>query len=182
MIGQVNTSGRALSSGGLILIGMNPNATRPQMQGYGIPKDNKGLLPWSHVSERMAKAMHYWVSTVSPDGRPHATPVDGLWLDGELYFGGDPRTRRNRNLAANPACCIHLESGKDVVILHGVALELREIDRPTAVRLSEESKQKYGYGLTPEQYQKTAGMYAFRPRMVLAWSNFPKDATRWRLG
>ncbi len=36
-----------------------PTADRPHMPGYGIPKDEKGLLPWSHVTERMGKSMHY---------------------------------------------------------------------------------------------------------------------------
>ena len=104
-------------------------ASRPYSPGaeYGMPKSKRGLLPWQHVSERMAAARYYWISTVDPDGRPHATPVDGLWLDDLLYFGGSPTTRRNRNLALNPATCVHLESGIDVVILHGDAHPLRAL-------------------------------------------------------
>src|SRR5262245_42608671 len=94
-----------------------PTASRPYMPGYGLPKSKTDLLPWSHVSTRMAEAQHYWLCTVDPDGRPHATPVDGLWLDDRLYFGGNPQTRRNRNLAGNPAVCIHLEGAMEVVIL-----------------------------------------------------------------
>ena len=78
-----------------------PVTSRPQIPAeYGIPKNNKGLLPWSHVTDRMAKAVHYWVCTVDPNNHPHVTPLDGLWLDDNLYFGGSPQTRRNRNLAA----------------------------------------------------------------------------------
>ncbi|QQS45518.1 MAG: pyridoxamine 5'-phosphate oxidase family protein [Acidobacteriota bacterium] len=158
-----------------------PIADRPEISGYGIPKGKKGLLPWSHVSDRLEKALHYWVCTVGPQGEPHATPVDGLWIDGELYFGGSPTTRRNRNLSKNPAVCVHLESGSDVVILQGEAHELKNPERSLTTMLSEESKKKYGYGPAPEDYEKLAGVYIFRPRKVLAWSNFPKDATRWRL-
>jgi nitroimidazol reductase NimA-like FMN-containing flavoprotein (pyridoxamine 5'-phosphate oxidase superfamily) len=157
-----------------------PTASRPYIPGYGIPKDKKGLLPWSHVIERVANAQHYWICTVAPDGRPHATPVDGLWLDDRLYFGGSPQTRRNRNLAANPAVCVHLESGMDVVILQGYAHELRAPDRSLTVRLAEASQKKYGYGMKPEQYEKADGIYVFRPRVVFAWKQFPRDATRWR--
>src|SRR6266545_3477969 len=91
---------------------IGPTARRPHSPGraYGIPKNKKELLPWSHVSDRMAQARAYWICTVSPEGRPHATPVDGLWLDDRLYFGGSPETRRHRNLAANPAVSIHLDS------------------------------------------------------------------------
>ena len=159
---------------------VGPTTSRPHIPGYGIPKDKKGLLPWSHVTERMAQAQHYWVCTVSPDGRPQATPVDGLWLEDQLYFGGSPQTRRSRNLAANPAVCVHLESGTDVVILHGDAHELRAPDQSLTARLAEASVKKYGYSPKPEDFG-AGGTYVVRPRVVLAWKQFPKDATRWHL-
>jgi nitroimidazol reductase NimA-like FMN-containing flavoprotein (pyridoxamine 5'-phosphate oxidase superfamily) len=130
------------------------------------------------VVERLTRAVHYWIGTVSPDGRPHATPVDGLWLNDRLYFGGSPQTRRQRNLAANPAVCVHLESATDVVILHGEAHAERP-DGTLAKRLAEASAQKYGYAPKPEDYEKS-GVHVFRPRVVFAWTHLPKDATRWR--
>ncbi|HJS29582.1 MAG TPA: pyridoxamine 5'-phosphate oxidase family protein [Anaerolineales bacterium] len=165
--------------------GPEPAAGRPFTPGedYGIPRSEKGLLPWAHVSERMAAARYYWISTVSPDARPHATPVDGVWLDDQLYFGGSPEARRNRNLAANPAVCVHLENGIDVVILHGEAHRLNATEHALAVRLSEASFEKYGYGPAPEDYEADLdGSFVFRPRLVFAWKEFPKDVTRWRIG
>jgi hypothetical protein len=157
-----------------------PRASRPQIPAdYGVPMDTQGLLPWSHVTEHMALAMHYWVCTVSPAGRPHATPVDGLWLDDRLYFGGSPQTRRNRNLAANPAVCVHVERGADVIVLQGAA-QLHTPDRAIATRLAQASTQKYGYAPQPEEYQ-AGGVHVFRPQIVLAWTQFPKDATRWHI-
>lgn len=160
-----------------------PEARRPQSPGpaYGVPKAEKGLLPWTHVAERMVQAHVYWVCTVDGRGRPHATPVDGLWLDDRLYFGGSPDTRRQRNLAANPAVCIHLESGTDVLILRGEARPLTPPGRDLARRLSAASAQKYGYGPKPEDYETGSGTYVFRPRTVFAWQAFPKDVTRWTL-
>ena len=156
-----------------------PIASRPQMPlEYGIPKHTKGLLPWSHVTERMTKAMHYWICTVDPNNHPHVTPVDGLWLDDKLYFGGSPRTKRNRNLAANPAVSVHLDSSSDVVIMHGSAY-LHTPDRALAVRLSKVSREKYGYAPRPEDYE-ASGMHVFRPRVVFGWKQFPKDVTRWQ--
>src|ERR1051325_7993693 len=94
-----------------------PAASRLRLpREYGVSTAAKGLLPWSHVVERMAKAMHYWICTVDPKGRPHATPVDGLWIDDTLYFGGSRETLRHRNLCANAEVCVHLESAMDVVI------------------------------------------------------------------
>jgi nitroimidazol reductase NimA-like FMN-containing flavoprotein (pyridoxamine 5'-phosphate oxidase superfamily) len=127
----------------------------------------------------MEKAQHYWISTTGPDGRPHATPVDGLWIEDRLYFGGSPGTRRNRNLAANPAVVVHLESATDVVILHGDARELRTPDRKLVERLVNDSAKKYGYAPKPEDFA-TGGTYVVHPRVVFAWKQFPKDATRWQ--
>jgi nitroimidazol reductase NimA-like FMN-containing flavoprotein (pyridoxamine 5'-phosphate oxidase superfamily) len=159
---------------------MIPSASRPQLPPeYGVSRSTKGLLPWSHVTERMTQATHYWVCTVGPGDRPHATPVDGIWLDDRLYFGGSPQTRRQRNLVANPAVCVHLESGTDVVILHGDAHAQRP-DRLLAKRLAEASAKKYGYAPKPEEYEKS-GVHAFRPRVVFAWTQLPKDATRWQI-
>jgi hypothetical protein len=153
-----------------------PKAGRPQIPAeYGLPKHNKGLLPWSHVTERMAEAKVYWITTVDPHGRPHATPVDGLWLDDRLYFGGSQETRRNRNLAH----CVHLESGSDVVILHGAVRELGAADHELAQRMADAANEKYGYGAKAENYT-VGGTFAFTPHKVIAWQTLFKDATRWQ--
>ena len=70
----------------------------------------------------MSGPRNYWVATVRPDGRLHAVPVWGVWLNGTFHFGGGRRTRKARNLAVNP----RLESGDDVVILDGVAEEITD--------------------------------------------------------
>jgi len=158
----------------------NPTVSRPKIPAeYGIPKNDKGLLPWSHVTDRMTQAMHYWICTVGTDGRPHVTPVDGLWFDDKLYFSGSAQTRRNRNLAANPAVSIHLDSSDDVVVLHGDA-HLHTPDHALALELTKGSAEKYGYGPSPEDYEKM-GIYIFHPRVVFAWKQFPNDVTRWEL-
>ena len=154
--------------------------SRPKIPAeYGIPKNNKGLLPWSHITERMTRAMHYWVCTVDPKCHPHVTPVDGLWLDDKLYFGGSPQTLRNRNLDKNTAVSVHLDSSEDVIILQGEA-HLQNPDHILAVQLSKASGEKYGYAPRPEDYE-TSGVHVFRPQVVFAWKQFPKDVTRWQL-
>jgi len=156
-----------------------PIASRPQIPAeYGIPKNDKGLLPWSHVIDRMTQALHYWICTVDPPGRPHVTPVDGIWLEDKLYFGGSPKTKRNRNLAGNPAVSVHLDSSDDVVILHG-KVSLQTPDHNLVVQLSKASAAKYGYGPNPEDYE-SSGIQIFRPLTAFAWKQFPKDVTRWQ--
>ena len=101
--------------------------SRPSMpDGYGVPDTDEGLLDWSWAVERLESALNYWFATTRPDGRPHAMPAWAVWLDGGLYFEGSPLTRRARNLAANPAVVVHLESGDEVVILEGEARRGRQ--------------------------------------------------------
>ena len=69
-----------------------------------------------------------YLITVRTDGRPHATGVGVRWYDGDLYFLSSPRSRKSRNLAANPACTIamRLPNGPDVV-LQGDAAPIDEV-------------------------------------------------------
>jgi hypothetical protein len=147
---------------------------------YGISASTKGLLPWSHVDERMSEAMRYWVSSVDGEGRPHSMPVDGMWIDGRLYFGGSPTTKRHRNLGANPAACVHLEDAMNLVVLHGEARELRgRVSPELSKRIIEQSKEKYGFA-PPVDDLGAGGVFEFEPRLVFAWKDFAKDATRVR--
>jgi hypothetical protein len=158
-----------------------PKPTRPHVPEYGIPDTEKGMLPWSHVSERMEKSLNYWICTVSPAGEPHATPVWGMWLDDTLYFDGSPQTRRGRNMATNPNVAIHLESGDDVVIFRGEVEQINGRDREFSTRLAAAYAAKYqhkGYAPAPDTWD-SGGLYVVRPRVVFAWTNFPQDTTRW---
>jgi hypothetical protein len=160
---------------------IEPKPSRPYIPEYGIPESEEGMLPWSHVCERMEKARNYWIGTTSPKGQPHATPVWGVWLDQTLYFDGSPQTRRGRNLAANPKVAVHLESGDEVVILKGEAHQIQKPDRTLTTRLAEAYAAKYatlGYEPTPDTWDN-GGLYVVRLRLAFAWTSFPKDATRW---
>jgi Pyridoxamine 5'-phosphate oxidase len=39
---------------------------------------------WAQGRRDLEEAELYWLSTVRPDGRPHVTPLLGIWLDGAL--------------------------------------------------------------------------------------------------
>lgn len=161
-----------------------PNASRPVFpKGYGIPKDKKGILPWAFVDERMTKARNYWVSSTRPDGRPHTRPVDGVWVQGALCFGGADETQWNRNLHANPAMAVHLGSETEVVILEGAAQRVTDAKDSIVAPMLAASKEKY-----PEYYggggpPPFRPFWILRPRVVFAWtlSQFPASASRWTL-
>jgi general stress protein 26 len=147
-----------------------PQLGRPDVDTYGIPESEEGLLPWRHVSQRMWQAHNYWVGTTRPDGRPHAVPVWGVWLEERFYFGGGPSTRKARNLAENPAIVVHLENGDDVVILEGVAEEIE--DPEVLARVDDAYEAKY-------QIRHGPPIWMVRPLVVFAWDDFPGSTTRW---
>ncbi len=150
---------------------------------YGISPTATGLLPWSHVTQRLAAARNYWIATTRPDGRPHVAPVWGAWLDDALYFGTERASVKARNLATNPALALHLESGDDVVILECVAAILPD---PLAIPgLDAAFRAKYGMGAADAGTDAPGAeplWYAASPHIAFAWleSDFVTTATRWR--
>jgi len=95
--------------------------TRPDMPvSYGVSRDESSLGEdaWIQVGEMLSGARNYWLGTTRPDGRPHAMPVWGVWLDDMFWFATDRRSRKGRNLARKPALVVHLESGDNVCLLY----------------------------------------------------------------
>ena len=166
-----------------------PRAERPTVpEGYGCPKDDEGILSWEWAEERLVGAANFWFATVRPDGRPHASPVWAVWLDGRLYFDGSPETRRMKNIAANPNVAVHLESGNEVLIVEGTASAVTAPpDRGLAERLAATYTEKYrdhDYSPKADQWDE-GGLYVMVPRLALGWTfregeEFGKTYTRWR--
>ena len=161
---------------------IRPAASRPYMPGYGINEAADGLLAWELVSRQLAEARNYWLSTTRPDGRPHAAPIWGVWLDETFYFGTGRGSVKGRNLARNPAISLHLESGDDVVILEGVAVEVT--DRARLGHIYEVYGQKYGLDMSASAEEGAEPTYALRPALAFAWleKDFPHTATRFEFG
>ena len=162
-----------------------PKTGRPKFpDGYGIPENNEGLLPWSYVEERMTQSRNYWIATVSKKCQPAVTPVWGVWVEGRLYFDGSPETRRGRNIQNNPRVVVHLENGDQVVILEGQARLMQGApERSLAEKVAAAYRAKYaesGYAPQADQWD-AGGLYSFEPESVMGWTQFPQDTTRWTL-
>ena len=158
---------------------ITPQAERPHMPGYGITPEVEGLLAWAWAEEQLVAARNYWVASTRPDGRPHAAPVWGVWLDGALIFGVGDASQKARNIAHNPALVVHLESGDDVVILEGV------VERVTDEALLAQMAEVYGAKyppFTPDPSEPGSLYLQLRPQKALGWreADFPNSATRWR--
>jgi hypothetical protein len=65
--------------------------------------------PWEKARDRLeTPEMYrtYWLTTLHADGRPHAMPILGLWLDGCFYFLTSEQSRKGENLARDPRCVV----------------------------------------------------------------------------
>ncbi|MEM7032340.1 MAG: pyridoxamine 5'-phosphate oxidase family protein [Chloroflexota bacterium] len=154
-----------------------PQASRLKMPKHYQQADGSvAMLEWSSIVEQLDQSQNYWLATISPAQKPHVTPIWGAWVDGALYFDGIPTARWARNMAANPAISINLESGIDVIILEGIG-EDTVTDAATAAKILAVWKRKY-CRLFPEP--DTDGIFCLRPKTARAWSQFPQDATRWQ--
>ena len=145
---------------------------------YGVDRTaTEGMIPWNVVGNRLASARNYWVGTTRPDGRPHAAPVWGVWLDETFYFATDPTSRKGRNLAARPELVVHLESGDDVVILEGTA----EVVTDGSLLVQFANAYEAKYQIRPDVDTAAPGVYRLRPRVAFAWleTDFLRTATRW---
>lgn len=153
--------------------------------GYGIPESDDGVLEWSAVQDRLKESNHYWMATTRPDGRPHVVPRWGVWLEGQFWYDGAPDTIHVRNLNADSRCVLHLEDGRQAVIIEGTSVAAAPPGLEFGGRLSAEISSKYGtLGYSPEpnswEGPDSGGLRVFNPVKAMAWFDFPKDVTRFR--
>jgi nitroimidazol reductase NimA-like FMN-containing flavoprotein (pyridoxamine 5'-phosphate oxidase superfamily) len=149
-------------------------------------------LPWVLARERLAGSDTYWLSTVRPDGGPHAVPVLAVWANETLYVCAGHGTRKAKNLARDPRCAVGTSTAGVDLVLEGRAA--RVDDEAELRRVAEAYAEKYEWPVTVREGAfhgegaPTAGpppyhVYAVRPSAVFG---FATDggliSTRWRFG
>ncbi|MFN0088826.1 MAG: pyridoxamine 5'-phosphate oxidase family protein [Acidimicrobiales bacterium] len=157
-----------------------PTATAARFPAeYGQTADTMSdLLDWPDVAERVAAARNYWLATTTEDGRPYLRPVDGVFVDATLAFGGSPATRWVRNLQQRPSVSASLPDDDHAVVLEGSVEWVASAEHPIAGAVRAANVAKY-----PQYFSDSTGFspfWALRPRRVYAWSltGFPARATR----
>jgi general stress protein 26 len=63
--------------------------------------DTAAPATWEQAELRLQSAEVAWLVSVRPDGRPHATPVVPVQLNGEVYFHTSAAEQKYANLQTN---------------------------------------------------------------------------------
>jgi hypothetical protein len=156
-----------------------PRIDRPHVPGYGVPRSNKGTLPWSWARERLERATVYWLATSGADNAPHLNPIWGAWVGDRWYVEGG-NTRWKRNLRENPQLAIHVEFGEELVIVEGRGRNVVDLDRSSTEAILAGYAKYNAIGYQADAANWTGGgLWVLEPVRAYAWSSFPKDMTRY---
>jgi len=154
--------------------------------------DDATPTPWVEARGHLEKAEVFWLTTVRPDGRPHVTPLLGIWLDGALYFCTGPEERKAMNLAHNAHCVLTtgrntLDDGSDLVV-EGAATKVS--DAAEFRRVADTYEAKYGarftapkgtwFGLGDAIRSGGALVYRVAPATAFGFGKGTFSQTRWR--
>lgn len=144
---------------------------------------------WADVVRALESAELYWLTTVRGDGRPHVTPLIGVWLDGAAHFVTGLDEQKSRNLEHRPLVALTTGSnawarGLDVVV-EGTATRL--VDPDGLRRIAEAFESKYGSdwhfdvgdGVLVSHDHPAAG-FRIEPSKVLAFAKHPHGQTSYR--
>jgi hypothetical protein len=144
---------------------------------------------WDMTREVLEAAELFWICTVRADGRPHVTPLVGVWLDGALHVCTGAAEQKGINLRGNKHVilmtgCNSWDSGLDVV-LEGAAVQVT--DGHALRRLAEAWTAKWDgrwqFVARDGGFQQGAGealVFSVRPAKVLAFAKGSFSHTRHR--
>lgn len=149
------------------------------MPSYGVmPNQTEAMLTWVWVDAQMRGARNFWLCTTSSDGKPHAVPIWGVWVENSFYFSTGNSSVKARNIRRDNRVVLHLESGDETLIFEGT---LDEADG--SVSLQDEIARAYvaKYDLNPDVEDLDAIQYRLQPTKVMAWleKDYPATATYW---
>jgi PPOX class probable F420-dependent enzyme len=156
---------------------------------FGNPQAE--ATPWTAAEAVLRESELYWLTTVRADGRPHVTPLVGVWLDDAFAFTTGPDEQKGRNLAHAPQVAVTTgvstwARGLDVVV-EGVAAPVT--DPATLRRVAEAYDLKYAGewhwevdedGFVADDVRPV--VFRVTPDKVLAFGKDPHSQTRYRLG
>lgn len=166
---------------------------------------NLSPLDWSPIAARLAAGVSQapktggpgrhtcWLTTINSDGSPHVTGVGALWVDDGWWFETGPRTRKAKNLAADPRCALSVSTEEFDLVVEGTARRIT--DPATVTRLARTWAEGQwpvrvddtGIALTADFSAPSAGpppwhVYQIETRTATAVATVPPGgATRWTM-
>jgi pyridoxamine 5'-phosphate oxidase-like protein len=162
---------------------IEPRASRPHWPDatQKTTSETTGLKSWPWALERLEESHNYWIATSRPGSRPHLMLVWGVWWQDAFWFSTGPRTRKAKNIAADPHCVIGTEKADDAVILEGTAEEIK--DRSVWKQIAQVYNLKYGGDVEPLLMSSGGCVFRVKPQVAFGQDehaeNFTESVTRW---
>lgn len=105
------------------------------------------ILPPPATSARLETEQNIWLASLRSTGRPHLVPLWFVWAGGRIYLCVTGSSVKVRNISANPAVSLALESGSSPVVVEGQASLLA---RPWPEDAVEGFQRKYDWTITTD--------------------------------
>jgi Pyridoxamine 5'-phosphate oxidase len=151
--------------------------------------------PWPQVHAALAAAERYWITTVRADGRPHVTPLVGIWVEASdgadggaaFVFCTGPTEQKARNLENGSSVAVTTgvntwQEGLDIVVEGAAA---RVMGKQALVALADLYRAKYGddwsFDCDDEVFDpdgEAAMVFRVTPSKVLAFAKSSHGQTR----
>jgi nitroimidazol reductase NimA-like FMN-containing flavoprotein (pyridoxamine 5'-phosphate oxidase superfamily) len=146
-------------------------------------------VDWNATRQVLEDAQLFWITTVRADGRPHVSPLVGVWFDDALYFATGETEQKAHNLRANPSVilttgCNTWDRGTDVVV-EGTAVPVEDETRlkSLAEAWSRKWDGRWSYDVRAGRFHHDAGealVFGVTPAKVLTFGKAPFSHTRYR--
>jgi PPOX class probable F420-dependent enzyme len=122
----------------------------------------------AHIDQRLRENIIVWLTSVRPDGRPHAVAVWFLWDGNSFLIFSKPKNQKLDNIRHNPNVLLIVDdsrNGSDPIVIEGKATLLApgEVDVTTAGYVEKYGAHIKRIGYTPEQM---AAVYSEGIRIV----------------
>jgi nitroimidazol reductase NimA-like FMN-containing flavoprotein (pyridoxamine 5'-phosphate oxidase superfamily) len=145
--------------------------------------------PWADAEQALVRAELYWLTTVRADGRPHVTPLIGVYHDDAVHFCTGLREQKARNLEHSDQVAVTTGTntwahGLDVVV-EGRASRIG--DDTTLRRLADAYEAKYGsvwhFDVEDGMFtapESSAAVFRVDASKVIAFAKEPHGQTTYR--
>ena len=145
---------------------------------------------WAEVERTLDAAEMFWLTTVRADGRPHVTPLIGIWTDGAFFFTTGPGEQKAKILETNQAVAVttgvNTMAHELDVIIEGQAERERDSATLEALTRAYSSKYRWKYEVRDEGFYDPSHsgwsqVFQVRPRKVLGFHRGKEfSQTRWQ--